>query len=101
MKNPTNTGNALAGHSRQNNSGNDTRITVKSAVLNYLKSGRTLTSNEALLMFGTSRLGAVIDALRKQGCAIHTDIIEVKTGRGKPTAHDAHVASYSMIGVGV
>jgi hypothetical protein len=101
MKNPTNTGNALAGHSTQNNAGNDTRITVKSAVLNYLKSGRTLTSNEALLMFGTSRLGAVIHDLRKQGHAIHTDIIEVKAGTGKPTAHDAHVASYSMIGGGV
>jgi hypothetical protein len=82
----------------QNSKANNTRITVKSAVLNYLKSGRTLTSNEALLMFGTSRLGAVIHDLRKKGYAIRTDIIEVKAGTGKPTAHDAHVASYSMIG---
>jgi hypothetical protein len=82
----------------QNNKANSNRTTVKSAVLNYLKSGRTLTSNEALLMFGTSRLGAVIHDLRKQGYVIHTDIIEVKAGTGKTTAHDAHVACYSMIG---
>jgi hypothetical protein len=82
----------------QNNVNNDTRITVKSAVLNYLKSGRPLTSNEALLMFGTNRLGAVIHDLRKQGYAIHTDIIEVKAGTGKPTAHDAHVARYTLVG---
>ncbi len=82
----------------KNSTDNNTRITVKSAVLNYLKSGRKLTSNEALLMFGTSRLGAVIHSLRKQGYCIKTDTIEVKAGTGKPTAHNAHVASYSLVG---
>lgn len=85
----------------QNSTDNNTRITVKSAVLNYLKSGRKLTSNEALLMFGTSRLGAVIHDLRNQGYAIKTDTIEVKAGTGKPTEHNAHVASYSLAGGGV
>jgi hypothetical protein len=100
MKNPTNTGNALAGHSTQNSKANSIRTTVKSAVLSYLKSGRKLTSNEALLMFGTSRLGAVIHDLRKQGYAIHTDFSEVEAAKGKPTYHKAHVAVYSMVGRG-
>jgi hypothetical protein len=97
MKNPTNT-TALAGHSTRNSTNNSIRITVKSAVLSYLKSGRALTSNDALIMFGTSRLGAVIHRLRKQGYDIRTNLIEVKAGTGKQTEHNAHIASYSLLG---
>jgi hypothetical protein len=49
-------------------------------------------------MFGTSRLGAVIHKLRKQGYDIRTNLIEVKAGTGKQTEHNAHIASYSLLG---
>lgn len=81
----------------QNSKTNSNRITVKSAVLNHLKTGEPLTPLDAWLKYGTNRLGAVIYDLRKEGYAIQTDIIDVKASKGKPTAHDARIASYSLI----
>jgi hypothetical protein len=98
MKNPTNTA-ALAGHQTdEKGTYNDSRTTVKDAVLSHLKSGKSLTPLEAWIKFGTSRLGAIVHKLRKQGYAIQTDIIEVKAGTGKQTEHNAHIASYSLLG---
>jgi hypothetical protein len=82
----------------QNSKTNSNRITVKSAVLNALKSGVHLTQHDATFLYGTSRLGAVIHELRKEGYDIHTGTLEVDAAKGKPTAHKAHIAVYSMVG---
>jgi hypothetical protein len=97
MKNPTNT-KASAGHLTQNSETNSNRVTVKNAVLNALKSGVRLTQHDATFLYGTSRLGAVIYDLRKEGYDIRTDSVEVDAAKGKPTAHNARIAVYSMVG---
>lgn len=81
----------------QNSNDNNTRTTVKSAVLDALKANESLTPLDGWLRFGTSRLGAVIHELRKEGYNIRTDTLEVEAAKGKATAHKARVAVYSMI----
>jgi hypothetical protein len=98
MKNPTNTGNALAGHSTQNNEANYSKTTVKSAIKLHLESGKAITHNEAQALYGTSRLGAYIHILRSEGMRIRTDTIKVEAAKGKITAHDAHIARYTLVG---
>lgn len=85
----------------QNSKANNTRTTVKSAVLDALKANESLTPLDAWARFGTSRLGAVIHELRKEGHDIRTSMIEVEAAKGKATAHKAHIAVYSMVGGGV
>lgn len=85
----------------QNSKANDTRITVKSAVRSSLEAGAKLTQHDATFLFGTSRLGAVICELRKEGLPIRTDFLEVDAAKGKPTHHKARIAVYSMVGGGV
>jgi hypothetical protein len=46
-------------------------------VLQHLQSGRTLTSLEALHLFGSLRLAALICTLRKKGYAIQSRLITV------------------------
>jgi hypothetical protein len=46
-------------------------------VLQHLQSGRTLTSLEALHLFGSLRLAAIICTLRKKGYAIQSRLITV------------------------
>lgn len=58
----------------QNSKANDTRITVKSAV---------------------------IHTLRKEGYTIRTDMMRVDCATGKATEHQADIAVYSMAGGGV
>jgi hypothetical protein len=82
----------------QNSKANSNRTTVKSAIKLHLEAGKPITHNEAQTLYGTSRLGAYIHLLRNEGMSIRTDTIKVKAGTGKPTAHDAHVARYTLVG---
>lgn len=47
----------------------------------WLKAGKTLTSLEALNLFGCMRLASRINDLRKQGLNIHTERILTPTGK--------------------
>jgi hypothetical protein len=49
--------------------------------------GRSLTTLEALNMFGCFRLAARISNLREEGMDIHTEIVEI---------NDKRVARYSL-----
>jgi hypothetical protein len=53
----------------------------------WLMNGHSLTTLEALNMFGCFRLAARIENLRTQGMDIHTDIVEI---------NDKRVARYSI-----
>jgi hypothetical protein len=53
----------------------------------WLMNGRSLTTLEALNMFGCFRLAARIENLRTQGMDIHTEIVEI---------NDKRVARYSL-----
>jgi hypothetical protein len=53
----------------------------------WLLNGRSLTTLEALNMFGCFRLAARISNLRNQGMDIHTEIVEI---------NDKRVARYSL-----
>jgi hypothetical protein len=53
----------------------------------WLMNGRSLTTLEALNMFGCFRLAARISNLRTQGMDIHTEIVEI---------NDKRVARYSL-----
>jgi hypothetical protein len=51
------------------------RKTQKEKVRQYLESGRSITPIEALEMFGSFRLGAIIFTLREEGMPIKTDFV--------------------------
>jgi hypothetical protein len=51
------------------------RKTQKDKVRQYLESGRSITPIEALEMFGSFRLGAIIFTLREEGMPIKTDFV--------------------------
>lgn len=51
----------------------------------YLKSGRSLTQDEAIRMFGCYRLSARIFELREQGMDIKTEIKTMKHREGDET----------------
>jgi hypothetical protein len=53
----------------------------------WLMNGRSLTTLEALNMFGCFRLAARISNLREEGMDIHTEIVEI---------NDKRVARYSI-----
>jgi hypothetical protein len=53
----------------------------------WLMNGRSLTTLEALNMFGCFRLAARISNLRDEGMDIHTEIVEI---------NDKRVARYSL-----
>ncbi len=53
-------------------------------VENWLRQGRTIMPLQALKMFGSLRLGALIHILRQSGIAISTEY--VKTGRRSAVA---------------
>ena len=66
-------------------------MTILKKIENHLKGGASLTSNDALFMFGTSRLAGAIHVLRKK-YTIHTRMIIVKTRSGRM----ANVARYYL-----
>lgn len=51
-------------------------MTQEEAILEHLKSGKSLTPVEALNFYGCFRLAARIDDLRKSGHFIETEIIK-------------------------
>lgn len=57
-------------------------MSQNSEILQHLESGKTLTSLEALKMFGTMRLAARIRDLRKAGIEIECSAHSVRTSRG-------------------
>ena len=63
-------------------------MTQHAAVLDYLKRGNCITPLEALNMFGSFRLGAIIFVLRAEGYNIATTMVN----NGKK-----HFASYKLI----
>jgi hypothetical protein len=64
-------------------------MSQKAAILNFLKSKRSLTPLEALRKFGCFRLAPRIKELRDDGHRIHTTMIEV--------GPDTRVASYLLL----
>lgn len=62
-------------------------------VLEHLKSGRTITQQEATILYGTSRLSSIIFNLRSEGIPIETEMISVKDKFGDK----CEVAKYKMV----
>lgn len=62
-------------------------------ILEHLKKHKTINAMQSLRLYGAYRLSARILELREAGNDIRTDMIEVKTGRGKT----ARVASYRLM----
>ena len=60
-------------------------------VLGYMRKYQTITQMEALKHCSTMRLSAVIYNLKKQGYAINTESVRVRTAVGW-----AYVAQYSL-----
>jgi hypothetical protein len=65
---------------------------IKRQILETLRAGEHLTSLEAWMWFGTSRLASLIHQLRCEGWQIDSEIIEVETANGRR----AHVAQYRI-----
>ena len=63
-------------------------MSQRDAILNHLKSGRTITSLEALNLYGCLRLAAIIHTLREEEFQIKTEMIDVN---GKT------IAEYSLV----
>jgi len=51
------------------------RRTQKDKIKEWLESGRSITPIEALEMFGSFRLGAIIFTLREEGMPIKTEFV--------------------------
>ena len=51
------------------------RKTQKQKIKEWLESGRSITPIEALEMFGSFRLGAIIFTLREEGMPIKTEFV--------------------------
>ena len=62
-------------------------------VLEHLKSGKTITSMEAIQQYGFTRLSSIIHTLRNYGYDIETKMVKVPTRYGKDTL----VAMYSLV----
>lgn len=60
----------------------------------YLLEGHSLTSMDAIRLFGATRLSAIIFKLKKEGLEIATHSITVPTRYGR----DVRVAEYTIIG---
>lgn len=61
-------------------------------IAKWLKSGKTLTSMQALSMFGCARLASRINDLRRDGWQIRTEMLPIKTRRNRGTK----IARYSL-----
>lgn len=66
--------------------------TVKSKVVEHFRRGGSLTAGDAWQLYGTSRLGAIVFRLKREGIAIRTEMIEVVCADGRT----AHVAEYRL-----
>ncbi len=64
------------------------KISQKNRILNYLLAGNTITSLEALRLFGSFRLATRIWELKQEGWNISTTMINV---------NNANIAQYKLI----
>ena len=67
--------------------------TQKEAVLQHLKTGKTLTQEEAYNKIGTQRLGAIIFNLRKDGYAIESIPLKGKNRFG----NNVNLCKYCLV----
>lgn len=65
----------------------------RALVLDWLKSGKSLTNFQAFKLFGTTRLGAIIYDLRQLGYKIKTTLMTGKTRSGET----CQFAVYEMV----
>lgn len=54
----------------------------RNAILNHLKSGKSITSKEAYELYGATRLSGIIFDLKNMGYSIHTIMVDGKTRFG-------------------
>ena len=75
------------------------RKTQKQLIKEYLQSGRSITPIEALEMFGSFRLGAIIFTLREEGMPIKTEFVtnRYKTKFAKYTLEQPVPVSYTHL----
>jgi len=66
-------------------------LSQKQRIRAWLESGRTLTPLDALHLFNSFSLAQRIKELRREGMAIKTTMIEIKSGGKKK-----HIAKYSI-----
>lgn len=71
-------------------------MTQKEAVLEYMKTNGSITQMDAYREIGTTRLGARINELRKEGYCIITNTETSKTRTG----HHATYARYTLANSG-
>ena len=64
-----------------NNPNRESSASQKRRILEYLKTGKTLTNREAQRLFECDRAPARIKELRNSGYPIRTEMITVKSGK--------------------
>ena len=69
-----------------------TKITQQQRVIDYIRETGSITQLEAIKELGVLRLSAVIFDLKKNGCAIKSELVPVNTRYGT-----AHIARYSEV----
>lgn len=67
--------------------------TVRGRILGSLLRHQSLTQKEAMIRFGSFRLAADVEVLRRRGWPIHTDIVMVTTS---DAGRRSEVARYSL-----
>jgi|TARA_R100000306_G_C4324160_1_gene116754 hypothetical protein len=55
-------------------------MTKKQKILNHLKSGKTITSMEAINLYGVTRLAAVVHTLKRERHPIESENVKGKNG---------------------
>lgn len=63
----------------------------RNAIINHLKSGKSITSKEAFELYGVTRLSAIVHDLRNMGYTIHTLMIEGTTRFGDSTKYAKYI----------
>jgi len=63
----------------------------RNAILNHLKSGKTITSKEAFEQYGITRLSAIVHDLRIMGYSIHTLMMDGTTRFGDSTKYAKYI----------
>lgn len=67
------------------------KLTQTNEVLEHLKTHGTITSIEAIMQYGATRLSAIIFDLRKEGHNIETQMVTGKNRRGGSTTFARYV----------
>lgn len=66
------------------------------AILNHLKTGKSLTSKEAFELYGATRLSAIIHNLRNRGYVIHTLMVDGTTRFGDSTKYGKYILAHDI-----